>query len=579
MEKLEADLEDSPSIQIETRVKPNDIITVDKEDKESKSVISEKKIVDIPIVPRPEQPQEHSLAPVRLIYAPKQTIPHLYSTLPAHLHQQLHQLHRHQSNPYYLRTSKPLQNLYDTTTSHDSSISLYTNATSAQVAIKTTPDLLQSSFQINDSFLIPPSVILPPKFRDVTYPRPAGRPQTYPKRAIPMKIIDRYPSNMSPMRFKKFFTKYPYQSLRPYMEFVRPNPNSKRQPFPLMPYSFPIIAVSSKVNAPPMNKTVFANIEEVVDVEVSPQQASTEREPEIQTASTSNIVDIPPIFIGPAVNTGFKPSSIKMETGFKPIITKEFQDRMDHQNEEEIDIEDEGETGIIDKDSENNYQHKPIHAFEPMFVPSPTDKFIKGKIVKFYKRPAMKKHHHYLEVIIKQPRSFNETQDELVAEAAERSETYYLPPKGQPPVGYANSPSNIDIETPYSDINIDSPPDIVVTYDGKRVSGQSLTAKISDRPTAFETRISKASTFIQARPQFVKFTGELPPLNTESLFGGVQQKTGVLSRELDTPVLPSANNGATTSIKLSRVNSDRRKRAAIRIPNTLPNSKGEIKRK
>lgn len=557
-DKSDVDLEESPSTKIETRVKPNDLIIVDKEDKESKSVLSEKKIVDIPIVPRstPGQTQEHSPAQVSFIHAPQQAFLDTHARSPAHLYQHLQHLHKQQLNAYYLRPSKPLQNLYNSTTiSFEPFSSSNTNLTSdriiAQAAAQTTPNLFDSSLDLNSSFLVPPPPNFPPKFNDLTLPRPLSGPQTHPKRSNTMKFIGRYPA-IPPMRakpYKKYFQRSPYQGPRPYnYEFDRPNAYPSRlQPLLIKSQSVPIIARS------PSNETFFGTIKEVKNVEISPEQPSTESEPEIQTASSANIIDITPTFTRPAVNTGFKPSSVKMETGFKPIITKELQDRMD-QTEDEIDIKDEGETGVIDKDHENNYEYKPIHAFEPMFFPSPTDKFVREKNFKGSKRAVNKKHDHYLKIVIKQPRNIIENEDELVAEAAERSETYYLPPKGHIPVNVAKERSNIDIETPESDINIDSPPDVVVTYDGKRVSGQSLTAKISDRPAALDTRFAKASTFIKARPQFVKYSGELPPLNPESLFGGVpRQNTGVISRELDTPELPPTVHAPLSSTKLSRV--------------------------
>lgn len=549
---MEADLEESPSIQIETRVKPNHFLTVDKEDKEYKTIISEKKIVEVPNVPSPtsQQTQEHSSTPVSYSHASQQTLPGMYPESPEELFQHAYELHKQNSDIFY-ESNQPLK--ISTISQKPFSI-LSTYSTIDEItpaATKTATNSFESSSLANSSYLIPPFAKNPPKFNDFLLPRPTNRPNTYPKRTNSNNKA-RYP-NIPPIRskpFKNFFLRSPYQEYRPYSyEFDKSNVYPIRQ----KPLTFNYMPMRhNTLKNPQYNRTIFG-VKQVENVEISPLQASTEREPEIQTASTTNIIDIVPSFKRPAINTGFKPSSVKMESGFKPILTKEIQDRMDQSNEE-IDIKDEGEIGIIDKDTKNNYEYKPVHVFEPMFVPSPTDKFAKEKNVKIDKRPVAKKHQQYLKIVIKQPRTFNETQDELVAEAAERAETYYLPPKGERPIDIVREPSNIDIESPDSDLNIDSPPDVVVTYDGKRVSGQSLTAKISERPTAFESRLSKASTFIQARPQFVKFSGELPPLNPESLFGGSpKQTTGVLSRELDTPPLPTNGNDATGSTKLSRV--------------------------
>lgn len=539
-DSMEVELEQSPSMKIETRVKANDIISVDNGDKEIKSVISEKKIVEIQNLPSPtpEQADEHSQAPVSHFTTQQQTLPDPYSTSLENIPQQPH--NSHQQQPHYTES-------YFESTTIFPSLSLRTNRTTdetAQITNKFVQNSLKLPFLTNNSFAVRPSP------NSYSIPRPIP-PHNFPTRVISNNF------NMRPVRAKpskKYFPRSPYQKYRPYnFEFDRPMGYPLRQ----KPGQFISLSASMNSRMPPLNnykanRTGFSEFKKVENVEISPLQASTEREPEIQTASLPHVIDNTPIFRRPAINTGFKPSSIKLETGFKPIISKELQDRMD-ENDDEIVIEDEGETGVIEKDTENNYEYKPIHAFEPMFVPSPADKFAKEKFPKVNKRPN-KKVQHFLEIIIKQPRSFNESQDELEAEAAERSETYYLPPKGQIPTDIVREPSNIDIETPETDLNLDSPPDVVVTYDGKRVSGQSLTAKISDRPSAFESRISKASTFIKARPQFGKFTGELPPLNPESLFGGTpRQHIGVLNRELDTPVLPSANDGGSTSLKLSRV--------------------------
>lgn len=549
---MEVELEESPSLKIETRVKANDIISVDNGDKETKSIISEKKIVETQNLPSPTpgQADEHSQAPVNHFTTQQLTLPDPYSTSLENIPQQAHHLHQQQSYS--------TENYFESTTIFPSS-SLRTNRTTdetAQITNKHVQNSFKLPFLTNNSFAVRPPPKNSPNLNEYIIPRPIP-PHTYPTRPISNYNNNFNSYNIRPVRAKpskKFVPRSPYQKYRPYnFEFERPmRYPSRQQTNQFISLSGSMNYRIPQLNNNKINKTSFGEFKQVENVEISPLQASTEREPEIQTASMTHVIDNTPIFRRPAINTGFKPSSIKLETGFKPIISKELQDRMD-QNDEDIDIQDEGETGIIEKDKENNYEYKPVHDFEPMFVPSPTDKFVKEKYPKVNKRPN-KKVQHFIEIIIKQPRSFNESQDELEAEAAERSETYYLPPKGQIPIEFAREPSNIDIETPAIDLKLDSPPDVVVTYDGKRVSGQSLTAKISERPSAFESRISKASTFLKARPQFGKFSGELPPLNPESLFGGTQrQQIGVLNRELDTPVLPSGNNGGSSSLKLSRI--------------------------
>lgn len=593
-EESNDDLEESPSIQIETRVKPNVIITVDKEDNDSKSVISETKVTDnLPSsTPSPTTEQtsitstttttitttEHaSTTPVTFTFAPPQlvSVSESYAKSPASLYQHLHKLHKQQPNEYYLRPSQPLPNFYNTYQFSPPSNTTIMIQSTVPVTLPTIPKLIASTIILNDSFFVPPVSKFPSKFNYPMLPRPISR-SPYPKRSIPMKFIGRHPNipHMRLKHFEKYLPRYPYPSARPYnFEFVRP---LKQQVLSIMAQSLPLIArpLPHPINLPIQDKTMYTPIKEINKVQISPQQAPTEREPEIQTASSTTIVDFTPKFIQvrPAINTGFRPSSVQMETGFKPIITKELQERMDQADDDGIEIRDEGEIGVIDKDIEDNYGLKPVHVFEPMFFPSPTDKFAKDKVFKINKRFPMKKRQQYVKVVIKKPRSINTTEDELLAEANERSETYYLPPKGQMPVNVVQQHSNIDIELPESDLHIDSPPDVVVTYDGKKVSGQSLTAKISDRPSILDSRISKASSFIKARPQFVKYTGELPPLNPELLFGGVPQRSsGVLSRELDTPELPPAGTTHYTSTRLSRITREqnegkREKREAHHTP-------------
>lgn len=113
-------------------------------------------------------------------------------------------------------------------------------------------------------------------------------------------------------------------------------------------------------------------------------------------------------------------------------------------------------------------------------------------------------------------------EDEDMA-AAERVESYYLPPaKKARPVEHLRKASSSDV-----------PPDTVITFDGKKVSGHSLTAKVADRTSIFDGRSSKATEFIRTRPQSVPFKGELPPLDHKIDASAPQlQPKGSLSRQL-----------------------------------------------
>nr|CAH7763715.1 unnamed protein product [Callosobruchus chinensis] len=536
-DKSDVDLEDSPSIQVETMVKANDI---SKEDHPAKSHAQSAVVSERPVIRPDPLPTEH------VSTHGTQADPFFRWNRPLW-----------QQTPKYFRPSTLLNETPESTNFHfdkiatTSSTTTTTTTTSTTTTTTTTPkpvdNVAMPSSALNETFLLPP----PPKYM--------SRPPGYHKRPsmhYPVKL--RQPSlNLAPrpnpnVPLKSKFSWSPPKlvfSNRPY-QFEQPKYSSK-------PTFLPQKQVTTK--APAVEETKFRG--QVHDVEISPQQPSTEREPEIQTAPSPSVLDITPVYVRPAFNTGFRPGSIKIESGFKPIISKDFQDRMDEDVDEPL-VEPEGETGVIEVAGEEKFENKPIQVFEPMFVPSPTDKPIKPtkrKVV--HKRPVVKEIPEYTKIVVKHTRSLPDPLEDQKAEAAERVESYYLPPANQrqKPMERISQPSNIDIEAP-EELDIGSPPDIVVTYDGKRVSGQSLTAKVSDRTPIVDTKFSKASAFIRARPQFGKFRGELPPLNPEFINKNAPQlQSGSLSRDLDTPAVPSG------STRLSKVGS-RSKRAAHHTP-------------
>lgn len=257
------------------------------------------------------------------------------------------------------------------------------------------------------------------------------------------------------------------------------------------------------------------------NVEISPPQASTEREPETYSQKPHKpLISV----VRPqkehydenmplAVNTGFHPESVVIEGGFKPILSKETNRRTDDGPE----LKYESEIGVIDVNERN--------------VTEGITKTRKAE----KRRAAVSKNPVY--VVVKRGRS-----DDEIAEAAENVESYYLPPTNQKPkiTLQGKRPSNIDI-----------PPGTVVTYDGKKVSGASLTVRAHDTASVLDGRASKASEYIKARPQYVPYKGELPPLDPKFLNTNVPQlqSHAVLNRELDTPDLP------LPPTKLSRVHS------------------------
>lgn len=278
----------------------------------------------------------------------------------------------------------------------------------------------------------------------------------------------------------------------------------------------------------------------ITNIEISPQQASTEKEPDLENSKPyAPLLSIKPSLttykLPPARNTGFRPESVVIEGGFKPIVSKDMQDRKDEAVEEGPEIENESEIGVINVSTEKDMDKSPavVESFEPVFVPSPLDKFTQQKPTKMRKRANIKK--NQMLFIIKTSRSVNDDEalsDDEIAEAAERVDSYYLPPsdKELKHSQVAFKPSDIDIS-----------PGTVVTYDGKKVSSSSLTMKYPERATALESRVSKAAELIKSSPQFVPFKGDLPPLDPRFVNTDVPQlkSRGGLSRDLDAPLAPT----------------------------------------
>ncbi|KAJ3643944.1 hypothetical protein Zmor_026624 [Zophobas morio] len=541
------DLEESPSIRIETRVKPNALIVEDKEDKNN-TTVSEKRVIS-PVTQKPIFIQTSDVMPVThepFLIQTQEMLP--TSIYMAHIPVFTTYNPFTYDNPFYtpyrqsFKPSPPLESVREifrpdispeapkestlplsTTTAAATTTTTTTSTTAAAItSTETLTDtVIGASSNIkptNQSFFVPPfmhqtNFIMrrPSVPKRWPYQPMVLRPPPYKKHIYrpPMKVFHKRPL-MEPLHLSESHTKL----RRPQTFIIAMAPPPPPKPLKI-------------VTTPP---TITAK-----NVEISPQQASTEKEPDMQMVSSSAVEVVkpfkPPFSLKPAQNTGFRPESVIIESGFKPIITKEIQKRID-----EPDLEYESEIGVIDHER----PPLPPQSFEPVFVPSPIDKLK-------HKRPYIKK------VIIKHSRSIpEEDSDEPVAAAAERVESYYLPPLGTPPqISQSRQPSNIDIEGPEK-IDLASPPDVVVTYDGKRVSGASLTAKIADRSSILDQRASKAAELIKARPQFAPFKGELPPLNPEIINQKVPQlQNRGLTRDLESP--------PRSSTRLSRVRQKRSK--------------------
>lgn len=227
-----------------------------------------------------------------------------------------------------------------------------------------------------------------------------------------------------------------------------------------------------------------------------------------------------------AVNTGFNPGSLVIEGGFKPIIqnTAEAQDRIS-EVEESYDDNTEGTVRLYaedDNQSEEGLLSQQTQMFEPMFIPSPPDsvhKHIKKPTGYEFETNLQKKKNYYRKpirqsmiIIRRRPvtASFRSQQDDTqdeIAMAAERMDTYYLPPSG--PV-YGLSQNGGQVEVP---VNNDEGIATIVTYDGKPVSDSNLVPPIPrTQAQKFGTFRSKGSSdLLKNTPQFGPYRGEIPP--------------------------------------------------------------------
>ncbi|KAF5296682.1 hypothetical protein FQR65_LT10223 [Abscondita terminalis] len=243
-------------------------------------------------------------------------------------------------------------------------------------------------------------------------------------------------------------------------------------------------------------------------LEISLEQPSTEKESRPTTAKTyTPLIQVTPSKtrynenMPMAVNTGFRPESIVIESGFKPIVSKDVQNRKTKVEGPELKYE--SEIGIIDVNQER---------VKSEFVPFPLDKSSNKNTLK--------------NILIKEDGA--DIYDDEISDADERVDSYYLPPDNQRaiPTTKIIKPSNIDVA-----------PGTVVSYDGRKVSGASLTPKYPNRGSILEAKTSATSELLKTRPQFGPFKGDLPPLDPHFLskIPTQFQFQRVLSRNLETP--------------------------------------------
>lgn len=172
-----------------------------------------------------------------------------------------------------------------------------------------------------------------------------------------------------------------------------------------------------------------------------------------------------PVPLREAANTGFKPDTVIVESGFRPIFRREDVVHREEDSFEESQERVADQSKSISRRSDNFEDSEEIYSeptsafFEPMFIPSPLDS-------------------------VALPLTNDSSQeDQMLAEASER-DFFYLPP---------------------SDSKRSA-----VKYDAKAILDTSLLNDPLPSQNALRSLSSKTKQFIKDTPQFAPFTGEIP---------------------------------------------------------------------
>ncbi|KAG7297571.1 hypothetical protein JYU34_019614 [Plutella xylostella] len=239
--------------------------------------------------------------------------------------------------------------------------------------------------------------------------------------------------------------------------------------------------------------------------------------------------------VSPAKNTGFKPSSIVIESGFKPIIREPLMESEDTRvsdddinqtanRREDTHVEDDYiESAQIPNfvNNNHNFPSEPnTQSFEPMFIPSPEDHmlpsidltkevFPSNHAKEDRPHPVYVKTESELTALFSQKNLDKEVPADMVMESNKVS-PQYLPP----------DPKQVKEPVPQKSIAQET----FTTYDGKTVSAASLTAlPVPPQPTnkgttkLYSAKLPKNSEQLLRTPQFRPFKGQIPPLILEEL--------------------------------------------------------------
>lgn len=229
----------------------------------------------------------------------------------------------------------------------------------------------------------------------------------------------------------------------------------------------------------------------------------------------------------PAINTGFKPDSIVVESGFKPIIREPLMAGVDR-------IADGYETNSNrreDTDVEEDYEESPqnivtnhafssdqiTQSFEPMFIPSPEDHmlptiptndktkevFPKNHAKEDRPHPIYVKTESELNALFSKKNMEKEVPDMMME--SDRVSPHYLPPDPKLPKEHSQKLSNEPTFT---------------TYDGKTVSAATLISIPDVNKTMnklFSSKLPANTALLLRTPQFGPFKGEIPPPVDDSI--------------------------------------------------------------
>ncbi|CAG5017256.1 unnamed protein product [Parnassius apollo] len=275
-------------------------------------------------------------------------------------------------------------------------------------------------------------------------------------------------------------------------------------------------------------------------IQTKQQQSKTQYLPEIPQSSTPQIKheQHPPQneikssdFIGqssesstlrPAVNTGFKPDSIVIESGFKPIIREPLMAGEDRIADFGVENANRREDTDVAEDYEESPQYISNHAypvqipsdkitetFEPMFIPSPPDHllttndrtkeiFPTNHAKEDRPHPVYLKTESELNALFGKKNMDKNLSSDLAMES-DRVSPQYLPPDPKFPKEH---PQKLSLEQTFT------------TYDGKTISAATLTSlpdinKVNLK--LFSSKLPANTELLLKMPQFGPYKGEIPP--------------------------------------------------------------------